>query len=257
MTEASTQPRSFASIILWEPQDPINIGSVVRVCRNTGIDDLRLVRPAGWVPERVNISAPNSEAWIDAHVSHFETWEEAVSGMHELWALTARGRREGQTRHRLQDIGQDLGALAQSGQHVGFVFGREDHGLPNAVVDRCDGYITLETSPEYPSLNLAQAVLLVAHALLMNFGEPLHMEPVTRQLERATHDEVERMMGQAARALDSISFFKGDQRYNVLRTLREVFVRAQLDKRELNTFWGVFKEVELQIARLSDASGED
>lgn len=249
MTEDNTAGRSFATIILWEAQDPINIGSVVRVCRNTGIDDLRLIRPAGWVPERVSISAPNSEAWLKQHVRIFETWEEAVSGVHELWALTARGRREGLTRHRLQSIARDLDGRASAGERVGFVFGREDHGLPNEVVDRCDGYITLETSPDYPSLNLAQAVLLVAHQLLMSFGEPLKMDAPPRRSERVTHDEVERMMAQAERALDAIDFFKGDQRYNVLRTIREVFVRAQLDKRELSTFWGVFKEVETTLER--------
>ena len=245
------------TVILWEPQDPINIGSVVRVCRNTGVRDLRLIRPAGWIPERVAISAPNSDDWVRDHVRIHESWDDAVSGLHRLYALTARGRLERQQRFRLDPLVQQLRPELEQGAGVGFVFGREDSGLPNSVVDRCDAYVTLETHPDYTSLNLAQAVLLVCHHLFRAFGEADPMRTSGRRFDDATHDQVARMMDQVERSLDAIAFFKGDQRENVLRTIQRVVLRARPDQQELATLWGIFSEVE-RAARIEQqgASGQ-
>lgn len=231
------------SVILWEPQDPINIGSVVRICRNTNVTDLRLVRPRTWNPDVVLISAPRSESFIAEHVHRYESFRDASTGIHRLYALTARGRRERQRRLRVDDLLEELSTMLDSDARFGFVFGREDAGLSNDVVDRCDAYITLETSADYSSLNLAQAVMLVIWNVFRRFGEPEPLRAPQRVFERISHDVLERMMDDVEKALVTIEFFKGDQRENVMRTIRSVFMRANLDQQELATMWGVFKEV--------------
>lgn len=238
------------SVILWEPQDPINIGSVVRICRNTDVTDLRLVRPRSWNPEVVLISAPRSESYIDAHVRSFDSFTEASAGIHRLYALTARGRRERQRRLRIEDLLEDITSLLETDARFGFVFGREDAGLPNEVVDRCDAYITLETAADYSSLNLAQAVMLVVWNLFRRFGAPAELRAPQRTWDGVSHDTLSRMMDDVEKALDTIGFFKGDQRDNVLRTVRQVFLKAELDQQELATFWGIFREVTLRDQRL-------
>lgn len=237
-------------VILWEPQDPINIGSVVRICRNTNVSDLRLVRPRAWNPDVFLISAPRSEQYIHDSVRVFDSFTKAAEGAHRLYALTARGRRERQQRLRVDDLLEELSTLLETDAQCGFVFGREDAGLTNDVVDRCDAYITLETSADYSSLNLAQAVMLVIWNVFRRFGQPADLRAPQRVWEQASHDALSRMMDDVEQALVTIEFFKGDQRENVLRTLRSVFLRAGLDQQELATFWGIFKEITLRDRRL-------
>lgn len=236
-------PMQRFSILLWEPQDPINMGSVIRVCRNTNLHDLRMVRPRIWDASTMTVTAPHSDAFIQGHVQQFQDFEQATQGLHRLYALTARGRRDRQQRYRMDEIVTLLQQPNQADLHIGFVFGREDSGLPNDIVDRCDGYITLESSPLYSSMNLAQAVLLVAWSLFKSVGHADPLRPPQREWPLAEHAQMSRMMQDAESAMDSIGVFRGDQRENVLRTVRQVFHRAEMDTQELATFWGVFKAI--------------
>jgi tRNA/rRNA methyltransferase/tRNA (cytidine32/uridine32-2'-O)-methyltransferase len=235
-----TSLKERGAVLLVEPQDPLNIGSVVRVCRNTGIGDLRLLAPAPHDPHRVTITAPNSAEWIGAHVRTFDTWEAAVHGCQRLYAFTARGREERQRRMRLPEL---IDEIAASDATYALVFGREDSGLPNEIVDRCDAFVTLETDAEYASYNLAQAVLLGCHAILVRTGDAVELKPPSREFPAATHDDVERLVERATVALEEAGFFKGTVGDNVVRTIRRVFVRASLDKQEMATFMGAFTEV--------------
>jgi TrmH family RNA methyltransferase len=228
-------------VVLWEPQDLLNIGAVVRVCRNCAITDLRLVRPAEWDLHRVTITAPHSADWVAHHVRLCDDWDDAMDGVITAYALTARAREERTARLRLHEAAERiLGTTEQSA----FVFGREDHGLPNAIIEKCHAYVTLETSADYPSINLAQAVLLVAHHVFVRSGAAVPMPPPAKEFPRADVTAIDRMLGDMANALDGIGFFKGDQRDAVMGTLRRSLLRAELDQRELATWWAVAREVE-------------
>jgi len=241
MTEAGVRPpRARAAVLLYEPQDPVNVGSVVRVCRNCGMKDLRVFRPRTWEPDRIQISAPRSIPWIEENLYLAPSWEHAVSGLNVLVAVTGKSRSERNRRGSLPDVLQHV--FANPSASVGFVFGREDHGIPNDIVDRCDWLVTLESDPEYPSFNLAQAALLVCHAIYS-------MQPIMGSVELppfppAPHQDMERFMERAEAALDGIGFFRGSQRENVLRTLRRVVRNAEVDTQELATLWGIFAQVD-------------
>lgn len=242
-SDDNTNSGARLRVVLWEPQDPLNIGSVIRVCRNCGIDDLRLVRPASFDLARMTITAPHSAAWIEQHVAVFDSFGDAIEGTTRAWALTARSREERTGRSRL-DAALDTIAALPTTADVAFVFGREDSGLPNAIVERCGNYVTLETSAEYPSLNLAQAVLLVVHRHFVTRGNPVPLTEPARHYNPAPLEQIDRMMRQAEQSLDAIGFFKGSQRTNVINSIRRVFLRAELDTQELATLWGMFKEIE-------------
>lgn len=231
------------ALLLWEPQDPINMGAVVRACRNTDVKDLRLVRPGTWNPEVMRITAPRSEAFIENTVQRFEQFEDATVGLHRLYALTARGRRERNLRFRMDALVEHIAQASEADRRVGFVFGREDAGLPNEIIDRCDGYISLEASSDYASMNLAQAVLLVVWSLFKRFGNAAALRAPQRAWPPAEHAQVQRFMEDVERALDAVGVFRGDQRENVLRTVRQTLLRADMNTQELATFWGVFKAV--------------
>ncbi len=202
----------------------------------TDVVDLRLVNPGFDGFDRVLISAPSGAPHL-GRVSVVSTWEEAIEGVEQCVAFTARGRHERQGRGRLDET---VTELASTTGRFAFVFGREDCGLPNAIVDRCDRYVCLESSGVYSSFNLAQAVMIALHRAMVVMGEPVAMKEPSKVFERASHDALDRMMQTAEDALEGMRFFKGDQRENVLRTIRRVLLRAEVDTQELATFWAFF-----------------
>jgi tRNA/rRNA methyltransferase len=241
-------------LVLVEPQDPINLGSVVRVCRNCDIPDLRLVAPRVFDAQRMTITAPHSDAWIATHVRVFDTFEAAVADLHVLYAFTARSR---ERRARFVRLDEAVDTLADApGARVGFVFGREDSGLPNAVVERCTACVQLETSDDYPSINLAQAVLLAAHAAFVRSGDARPLPEERRESPPATAERVHRLLHMTEAHLDAIGFFRGDQRENVLATLRGIVSRADLDERDVATLLGIVRESTraVALARSADES---
>ena len=228
-------------VLLWEPQNPLNIGAVIRACRNFGVVDLRVVRPGRWEPQQMLVTAPNSAAFLDTHVRRFDAWEDALEGVTRTVALSARARGERQARWTVDEAST---ALARDPEVTALVFGREDAGLPNEIVHRCDALVSIDTSPAYRSLNLAQAVVLLLHRAFEARAGQRAPKAAKKRFERADGAAVERMMQQAERGMAAIGFFKGDQRENVLRTVRRVVMKAEVDTQELATLWALFAECE-------------
>lgn len=232
-------------VVLYEPQNPINIGAVARACLNCDVHSLRLVSPRVWDEREMLRTAPHGAQFIEENITTFDTWEEAIDGIEFAYGFTSRGRAERQKRYRLKDLVTEQPDLSTTA----FVFGREDFGLPNEIIDRCQGYVTLETSETYASLNLAQAVMVSLYYCFSTLGEPVEMATSSREFDRITLDSMERLMQQVESSLDTIDFFNGNQRHNVLRTVRRVLLNADMDRQELATVWGVFSQVEKYVAR--------
>lgn len=241
------KPRSSPAILLVEPLDPINIGSVIRVCRNFGFRDLRLVAPRVWDVDRMTITAPHSGPWIEAHARVFDTFEDALDGLDHLYGFTARSRERRTRFARLGDAIDEIAGHADAARSA-FVFGREDTGLPNAITERCTACIQIETSDEYPSINLAQAVLLAAWRWFSVEGDARPLPVATRTFPDAPAAGVERLLGMLADHLEAIRFYRGTQRDNIDATLRRVITRAELDTQELATLLGIVAETRKALA---------
>jgi len=112
------------------------------------------------------------------------------------------------------------------------VFGPEDRGLTNDELDRCHRIVTIPTSADYASLNLAQAVAVMAYELFLARGTP-PLKPPRRAAEPATQEQLERLFADARRALEAIDFFKTRNPEPIMRTVREVLHRTPLDAREV------------------------
>lgn len=233
-------------IVLYEPQNDINIGTTVRAAKNFGITDIRLVRPRVADPDTILISAPRSIETI-ASIHQYEDLESALAGCVYVVGATARMRKGSWTVGEPRSAAQEICNRASVGT-VAMLFGREDSGLPNAALDRCQHVVTVPTRPDYSSLNLGQAVLLmawevfrVANQIGESSAEPEH-EPMTVE-------KIERMLEFAELALDQIGFFKSGGKEHVMRAVRSVFMRADLDARELAIWFGIFKEIPAFIIR--------
>jgi TrmH family RNA methyltransferase len=234
------------ALILVEPKEPLNIGSALRSAHNMGVRDLRVVAPAVWDPERVAVTAPRLDAEARA-IPRFPTVDEAVADCGLLVAFTARGRAAGHRERTLEALVAELPALvAAQPARIGFLFGREDFGLANEDVDSCHRCVVIETAPDYRSLNLAQAVLLAAHAarraLAPGEGGSEAAPPPARALASAA--AVSGVIDEAMAALRAAAFFKfPGAEGNVLSRLRVILQRAELDDRDVAMLRGAFAEL--------------
>ncbi|HEX9632627.1 MAG TPA: RNA methyltransferase [Gemmatimonadales bacterium] len=228
-------------VVLHEPQDLVNIAAVVRAMKNFGLRDLRLVRPAEYDTFRIEGIAHKTRD-ILKRVAHFETLEEALADCRFVVGFTARGRSARQNAARPREAMPEIVAMADRGR-VALVFGREDKGLSNAALDRCDRAVTLPTNPAHASLNLAQAFCVAAYELFLHRGEPAPLKPPRRRAPPATHAAVEETVMAAEQALDAIEFFKGRNPDVVMRTVRTVVHRTPLDAREAKLIKAMCMEV--------------
>lgn len=227
-------------IVLYEPQDDINIGSVMRVAENFGVGEVRLVRPAHADPERILISAPRMQERIAA-IQRFENLDDAVADCVRVFGTTARERVANMASCTPMIVAQQRQSFDGK---IAFVFGREDSGLPNDALDRCDVLVHIPTNPDYSSLNLAQAVLICT----WECSRELNTSAQT-PVDVATRGQVERMLVEAEKALETVEFFKGPNREYVMRSVRSVFSRAMLDDREVAIWFGIWKEIPAFIRR--------
>src|SRR5690606_23448022 len=170
----------------------------------------------------------------------YEALPEALADCSFVVAMTARERRAKRNVSRPREIAPELLRRAADGVGEGEVgpvailFGREDAGLPNWALDLCHRTVTIPTNPEHSSLNLAQAVLTMAYELWMTaHGEEQPFKEPRRGLQPpASVAQLEQLFADVERALWTIEFFKDKQTENILRTIRALVHRTDLDARE-------------------------
>src|SRR5665647_3869429 len=151
---------SAVRVVLFEPQDPINIGAAVRAMKNMGVSRLRLVRPVAYDPLRLAGVAHDTQEIIDA-IEHFDDLETALADCVRVAGFTARRRAAKRELLSPRQCAADLLEFAEHGP-VALLFGREDKGLPNEALDRAHTVVTIPTTA-HASLNLAQAVLIALY----------------------------------------------------------------------------------------------
>ncbi len=239
---------SNVTVILYEPKDPINIGTTLRAMKNMGLFQLRVIEPAADDLWRISVAAPRSEQEIQA-IQRFPSIEEALRDISYTVGLTARMRKANYTVMPPREACPVLLERAAQGK-IALLFGREDSGLPNSALTLCDAYITIPTNPDYSSLNLAQAVLLMTYELSLAAQEqPFQIRAGRRTFPPADHAQLEGMFQQIETALWGIEFFKSQTSRGIMRSIRNIFSRTTLDEREVQVFRGMFNEIIQFITR--------
>ena len=251
MTDA-TAALDRVVVVLWETQDLVNIAGTIRAMKNFRLSRLRLVTPAEWDPWRIEGIAHDTDDIVRA-TEIFDALEQAIADCSFVVAMTARGRRAKRAMGRPREIAAEVveRALAEPAGPIGLLFGREDFGLPNRALDLCHRSVTIPTSPTHPSLNLAQAVLVTAYELWMAAQiDPQPFKTPRRHAPAASVELLEQMFADTERALWTIDFFKTRQTESVMRTLRELGHRADLDQREASFLRAIAIEVVKYVSRM-------
>lgn len=237
-------------LVLVEPQDIVNIAVAVRVAKNFGIDRVRLVRPREYDAYRIEGIAHSTADLLDQLVI-VDSLDEALADCVWAVALTARERRAKRTVIRPEAAAHELAAKAAEGP-VALVAGREDKGLTNEELDRCQALVTIPTNPAYRSLNLAQAICVLCYeSWLVRAGITQGFKPPRHRADAATGLQHELLFGDWERMLRAIEFFKTRQPDIVMRSLREIVFRAELDGREAT----LLRAMALEVVRVMERKG--
>jgi tRNA/rRNA methyltransferase/tRNA (cytidine32/uridine32-2'-O)-methyltransferase len=235
-------------VVLYEPQDPINIGAVVRAMKNMGVRDLRLVRPVPYDRNRLEQIAHDTRD-VAERIEHFETLEAALADCVRVAAFAGKPRAAKWTRVVPRDMAPDLLEHAGAGP-VALLFGREDHGLPNEALDHAQLVVTIPTT-EHMSLNLAQAVVVALYELHVLAGDVTRRLPShRRRAVAATAEQFELLFTDTELSLAALDFFRTRNPELVMRSLRSLTFRANPDGREVKLLRAMAIEVRRTLDRV-------
>ena len=214
------------AIILVEPQLAENIGMTARAMANFGLGALRLVAPRnGWPKKGVRETASGATHVLDAATLH-ATAADAVADLQFVVATTARER--GQMKRVLgpEEAAAELVARAARGERTGILFGRERVGLGNDEVALADAILTFPVDPAFPSLNLAQGVLLTAYEYRRAAGRAVLPFAVPPGAPPAPREAVIALLEHLEAELDAAGFYPPDKRPVMARNMRDMVLRA-------------------------------
>jgi tRNA/rRNA methyltransferase len=227
-------------VVLVRPQMGENIGTTARAMLNFGLTHLRLVDPVcGW-PNAKAVNAASGASVVLNGVEIFESTRAAVADLHRVHATTARPREMVKPVLTADAAGREFRARLAGGERVGVLFGPERTGLENEDVTLADAIVTIPLNPGFSSLNLAQAVLLVAYEWHRAGDATPPVQPP--ELAPATKADVDRLLAHLVELLDGTSFFRSaDRRDKRIQELELLLHRRELQEVEVQTLRGVIK----------------
>lgn len=246
---APNTPAERLRIVLVCTQHPGNIGSAARAIKTMGLSRLVLVGPERASSAEASALAAGADDVLAA-AQRFETLADAVADCRLVLGCTARSRRVALDELLPRDAAARAVADASAGAEVALVFGRERTGLTNEELQLCHAAVHIPANPEYSSLNLAAAVQVLAYELrlaLLDQGTGEGMTVVAAQARAdppASHAELEGFFAQLGETLDAIDFHKGRAPESAMRKLRRLFLRADLDSREVRLLRGILADAE-------------
>jgi len=231
-------------VILVEPQLADNIGAAARAMANFGLSRLRLVNPrAGWPAERAWVMASGAHRILE-DVTVYVSVEAAIGDLNYVFATTARAHDQAKPVVDAAAAAQIASEKVAAGESVGLMFGRERNGLENDEVALADSIITLPVNPSFASLNLAQAVVIVAYEWFkLVSGGKLPFE-MPRKSDAAPRQQLLAFFENLERELEKVEFFRPpDKRETMQINLRNIFSRMQPTQQDIQTLSGVIMAI--------------
>jgi tRNA/rRNA methyltransferase len=241
-------------VVLVEPQLGENIGAAARVMGNFGLSRLRLVKPRdGWPNMQAGRAASGADRILeDAQL--YDTVEATIADCTLVLATTARAHDQAKPVISPDAAAALLAPRVADGENVAVLFGRERYGLQNHEVALADRIVTFPVNPAFASLNLAQAVAVLAYEWFklasggaLPFAMPQKSPPAGKEQVQAFFADLER-------ELDQIEYFRPlEKRATMLVNLRNIFARMQPTQQDIQTLHGIV--VALSEGRKGPARG--
>ena len=237
-------PAALPAVILIGTQLGENVGTAARAMLNFGLAELRLVRPkCGW-PNVKALQACSGAIEVLNRLQIFDSVEAACSDLGRVYATTARSRELAKPVVTASQAGLEMrDALAQD-ERVGVLFGPERTGLSNDELIHADAVLSIPLNPAFSSLNLAQAVLLVAYEWHRAGDATRPRKAASPAGRAATKGEQVQLLDHLLSVLDGTGFFKtADRRTSMARAIKMILQRADLREPDVHLLRGIVKEL--------------
>ncbi len=229
------------SIILVRPQYSGNLGSVARAMKNMGLRDLRLVAAEA----NLNSSEAHRMALHASDIlNKAKSFNHLADALADFDLVVGTSRRTGKERENaswLRDFITQIKATPQV-KKLGILFGAEDTGLSNEELAHCQRMIQIPSHDDYPSLNLAQAVMVVAYEWFVSEAKSDALIEKTQE-DLAGFSLMEAMYQDLESLLDESGFLNPQNPFHAMRIMRNLINRAYPNKREVRTLRGIFRQL--------------
>jgi len=225
-------------IVLVRPQYSGNIGAVARAMRNFSVNDLALVNPAPVHRSQADMMAVHARDVLDCMQIH-PSVHAAIADCGLVIGTTCRAGLYREDTVTPRALAPHILATANTNR-VALVFGCEDSGLSNAELRYCHRLIAIPTDATYPSLNVAQAVLLCCYELFL----AAHEDTPTTQRPLAVAEQQELMYEKLKQALLKIGFLHKDNPEHIMFAFRRILGRAGLEERDVRILLGMARQIE-------------
>ncbi len=244
LPETDTSLFKRLRFVLVGTSHPGNIGAVARAIKTMGFSELYLVNPR--FPDALTnddaVAFASGAQDILQSAKIVGSIDEALSGCHYVAAVSARLREFSPPILSPRQLARHLFEVTQDS--VALVFGNERYGLPNEIVVNCNALINIPANPDYSSLNLAQAVQLLAYECrIAEIDDVVGLPEIGFQGKTAKSDEVEGMYAHLEKALIAIDFLDPESPKKLMPRLKRLFSRTQLETEEVNILRGIAKKM--------------
>jgi tRNA/rRNA methyltransferase len=231
-------------VVLVRPQLADNVGACARAMANGGLFHMRLVAPRdGWPQEKAWRMASGADRILDAATVH-DTVADAVADLHHVFATCPRPRHIVKPVLTARGAAVELREICNRGLRTGLLFGPERAGLDNDDMAQADALVRFPLNPAFMSLNLAQAVMVMAYEWWTADDGTPPRTLMTNESKVATKGLLENFLTHLVDQLDACGFLRNQpKRPGMVRNLQHLFQRGEVTEQELRTLHGVVTEL--------------
>ncbi len=238
--------------VMMRTSHPGNVGSAARAIKTMGFSALHLVNPAyEYMARKAEAISLSSGAFdvLEAAQNH-ESMLDALGDSQLVFGLTARDREFGPPAISLPEAVSMASSALVANKPVSFVFGTERTGLDNEDLKHCTHRVWIDANPSYPSLNLAQAMMIVAYSMRQGLMKELAIDSIPPENvasnsapELADPSAIAAMLEHWQQGLEAIGYLDPENPKKLMPRLQSLFARATLQKEEIDLLRGIAKQM--------------
>ena len=232
-------------VVLVGTTHPGNIGATARAMKNMGIFDLALVEPKEFPSDVATFRSKAAKDILEKASVH-TSLEEAISECELVVGTSARGRTVPWPVLDPREAAEEMHKSSLNGK-VAIVFGREDRGLTNEELGLCNFHVHIPSDPEYSSLNLSQAVQILAYEIRLSYLQDRHVNKEYWDVELANNEQTERLINHMDELMQEVDVYDVENPRKLLVRVRRFFKRSKIDVMEANIFRGLFATIQKKL----------
>ena len=231
-------------IVLVETSHPGNIGSVARAMKTMGLKNLILVNPKEFPSKEAFMLSGNAQDVIEEAIV-VDTLEEAIKDSTNIYATSARTRTISWPIITSEEAGVEINKNVNKDSRTSIIFGREDRGLTNDELQKANKHILIPSSDEYPVLNIAMSVQVIAYEIFKN--SDIKIDTEWQDYPELNSEELTMLIDHFVDTSYKLNLFDEENAKKILVRIKRMFTRLKPDKMEGNFLRGFLTRINKKI----------